>query len=58
MIQFLNVAMVVNTYGISVGMEAIGWKLYIVYIGWICVEIVLVCHVIASLTEILSLTSF
>ncbi|EAT88754.1 hypothetical protein HBI56_040770 [Parastagonospora nodorum] len=37
---FLNVAMVVNTYGISVGMEAIGWKLYIVYIGWICVELV------------------
>jgi MFS family permease len=36
---FLNVAMVVNTYGISVGMEAIGWKLYIVYIGWICVEL-------------------
>jgi len=37
---FLNVAMVVNTYGISVGMEVIGWKLYIVYIGWICVELV------------------
>ncbi|KAH7410550.1 general substrate transporter [Cadophora sp. MPI-SDFR-AT-0126] len=37
---FLNVAMVVNTYGISVGIKAIGWKLYIVYIGWICVEIV------------------
>ena len=36
---FLNIAMVVNTYGISVGIEAIGWKLYIVYIGWICVEI-------------------
>lgn len=28
---FLNVAMVVNTYGIAVGMEAIGWKLYLVY---------------------------
>ncbi|KAH9211971.1 general substrate transporter [Leptodontidium sp. 2 PMI_412] len=36
---FLNVAMVVNTYGISVGIKAIGWKLYIVYIGWICIEI-------------------
>ena len=36
---FLNIAMVVNTYGISVGMEKIGWKLYLVYIGWICVEI-------------------
>jgi MFS family permease len=39
---FLNVAMVVNTYGISVGMEAIGWKLYLVYIAWICVEIVVI----------------
>ncbi|KAI1077284.1 lactose permease [Whalleya microplaca] len=39
---FLNIAMVVNTYGISVGMEAIGWKLYLVYIGWIVVEIVVI----------------
>ena len=39
---FLNVAMVVNTYGISVGIEAIGWKLYLVYIGWIVVEIVVI----------------
>jgi MFS family permease len=39
---FLNVAMVVNTYGISVGMEAIGWKLYLVYIGWICVELAII----------------
>ena len=36
---FLNIAMVVNTYGISVGIAAIGWKLYVVYIVWICVEI-------------------
>ncbi|KAF2732250.1 general substrate transporter [Polyplosphaeria fusca] len=36
---FLNVAMVVNTYGISVGIEKIGWKLYLVYIGWICFEL-------------------
>jgi hypothetical protein len=34
--------MVVNTYGIAVGMEAIGWKLYLVYIGWLCVEIVVI----------------
>lgn len=39
---FLNVAMVVNTYGISVGIATIGWKLYLVYIGWICVELVIV----------------
>nr|OQO29514.1 hypothetical protein B0A51_02606 [Rachicladosporium sp. CCFEE 5018] len=37
---FLNVAMVVNTYGISVGIAKIGWKLYLVYIVWICVELV------------------
>ncbi|PNS14784.1 High-affinity glucose transporter [Sphaceloma murrayae] len=37
---FLNVAMVVNTYGIAVGIEKIGWRLYVVYIVWICVEIV------------------
>lgn len=39
---FLNVAMVVNTYGISVGIEKIGWKLYLVFIGWICVELVII----------------
>lgn len=39
---FLNVAMVVNTYGISVGIAEIGWKLYLVYIGWICVELVVI----------------
>lgn len=39
---FLNVAMVVNTYGISVGIAEIGWKLYLVFIGWICVEIVVI----------------
>jgi MFS family permease len=39
---FLNIAMVVNTYGISVGIAEIGWKLYVVYIVWICVEIVVI----------------
>lgn len=39
---FLNVAMVVNTYGISVGIEAIAWKLYIVYCVWIAVEMVVI----------------
>lgn len=38
----LNVAMVVNTYGISVGIEAIAWKLYIVYCVWIAVEMVVI----------------
>lgn len=36
---FLNIAMVVNTYGISVGIEKIGWKLYIIYIAWQIVEL-------------------
>jgi MFS family permease len=39
---FLNVAMVVNTYGISVGIAKIGWKLYLVYIVWIVVELVII----------------
>lgn len=39
---FLNIAMVVNTYGISVGIDKMGWKLYLVYIGWLCVEITVI----------------
>jgi MFS family permease len=39
---FLNVAMVVNTYGISVGMAAIGWRLYLVYIVWIMIEMIVI----------------
>ncbi|KAK0390178.1 hypothetical protein NLU13_3750 [Sarocladium strictum] len=39
---FLNIAMVINTYGISEGMEKIGWKLYIVYCAWIAIEIVII----------------
>ncbi|KAK3616431.1 hypothetical protein LTR22_027075 [Elasticomyces elasticus] len=39
---FLNVVMVVNTHGISVGIAKIGWNLYLMYIFWICVEFVIV----------------
>lgn len=43
---FLNIAiaiaMVVNSYGISVGIASIGWKLYIVYFIRICVEIAVI----------------
>ncbi|KAH7069450.1 lactose permease [Paraphoma chrysanthemicola] len=39
---FLNIAMVVNTYGISIGIEKIQWKLYLVFIVWICVEIAVI----------------
>lgn len=36
----VNIAMIVNTYGISVGIDEIGWKLYLVYIVWIVIEII------------------
>ncbi|KAH8763596.1 lactose permease [Diaporthe sp. PMI_573] len=39
---FLNVAMVVNTYGIAVGIEAIAWRLYIIYCVWIAIEMVVI----------------
>ncbi|KAK2040080.1 general substrate transporter [Colletotrichum somersetense] len=39
---FLNIAIIINTYGISVGIEKLGYKLYIVYIGWICIEIAII----------------
>jgi MFS family permease len=42
---FLNIAMVVNTYGISVAIAEIGWKLYLVYIGWMCVELAVIYFV-------------
>lgn len=34
--------MMVNIYGISVGMEEIGWRLYLVYIAWIAIEMVVI----------------
>ncbi|KAF9876718.1 hypothetical protein CkaCkLH20_05564 [Colletotrichum karsti] len=36
---FLNIATMTNTYGVSVGIQVIGWKLYVVYIVWIAFEI-------------------
>ena len=39
---FLNVAMVVNTYGISIGIEKLQWKLYVIYIGWQVVELLVI----------------
>ncbi|KAI0471706.1 lactose permease [Xylariaceae sp. FL0804] len=39
---FLNVAIMVNTYGVSVGIEAIGWRVYVVYVAWIAIEMVLI----------------
>ncbi|KAJ7599054.1 general substrate transporter, partial [Mycena floridula] len=35
----LNIALVLNTYGISVGIQKIGWHIYLVYIGWLVVEL-------------------
>lgn len=37
-----NIAIIVNVYGISVGIGKIGWRLYLVYIIWICIEIVVI----------------
>ena len=39
---FLNIAMAINTVGISTAMERIGWRLYLVFIGWQVVEIVMI----------------
>lgn len=39
---WLNVATTINTYAVSVGIEKIGWKLYLVFIAWICVEMVVI----------------
>ncbi|KAK1982694.1 MFS lactose permease-like protein [Colletotrichum cereale] len=39
---FLNIAIIVNSFLISIAIEKIGWKLYLVYIGWICVEMVII----------------
>ncbi|KAF2440854.1 general substrate transporter [Karstenula rhodostoma CBS 690.94] len=39
---FINVAIMVNTFGISVGIAKIQWKLYLVYIAWIVVEMVVI----------------
>ncbi|GIK01960.1 hypothetical protein Aspvir_006003 [Aspergillus viridinutans] len=39
---FLNIAIMVNTYGVSIGISEIGWKLYLVYIIWIVVEMVII----------------
>lgn len=34
--------MVVNTFGVSVAIEKIGWRLYLIYICWQVVELVTV----------------
>jgi len=39
---FINIANMTNTYGISVGIAAIGWKLYLVFIGWMVIELIVV----------------
>ncbi|KAI5460558.1 lactose permease [Mariannaea sp. PMI_226] len=39
---FLNIALVVNTWGISEGIRVLQWKLYIIYIAWIAIEMVII----------------
>lgn len=34
--------MVVNTFGVSIAIEKIGWKLYLIYICWQVIELVTV----------------
>lgn len=40
-----NIAIVVNVYGISIGISEIGWRLYLVYTIWIVIEIVVIYFV-------------
>lgn len=39
---FLNIAFMTNTFGVSVGISVLKWKLYIIYICWIAFEIVII----------------
>ncbi|MBE3047855.1 MFS transporter, partial [Candidatus Bathyarchaeota archaeon] len=36
----VNIAMILNTYGIAVGIKVIGWKLYVIFVVWISIEVV------------------
>lgn len=40
-----NIAIVVNVYGISIGIGAIKWRLYLVYLIWITIEIIIIYFV-------------
>ena len=42
MFFWLNIATVTNTYGISVGIERLGWKLYLIFLVWLVIEIIVV----------------
>lgn len=35
---FVNIAMCVNTFTAPIAMERIGWRYYLVFVGWNCVE--------------------
>lgn len=39
---FINIAGMTNLYGISVGIASIKWKLYLVFVVWIAIEMVVV----------------
>ncbi|KAH6685723.1 lactose permease, partial [Plectosphaerella plurivora] len=38
----VNIAMMVNTYGISIGIKKITWRLYLVFVIWLAIEIVVI----------------
>lgn len=35
---FVNIAMCANTFTAPIAMESIGWRYYLVFVGWNCVE--------------------
>lgn len=39
---FVNIAALVNTYGVSLGVQKIAWKFYIIYAAWCFVETVII----------------
>lgn len=38
----VNIAMMVNTYGISIGIKKITWRLYLVFVIWLAIEIIVI----------------
>ena len=50
---FTNVAMFFNTYGLPAIMEKIGWKFFLVYIPWNCVQVVWIYFLYVHLSYLL-----
>lgn len=39
---FVNIAMCINTFAAPIAMERIGWRYYLVFVGWNCFETVVI----------------